>query len=529
MRTDTGGRDGAQERQTIPLHAVTAGRPELALRTLVTVAGAGPRIRWTAISEVADPVPYVNGGELLLTAGVNIPTTGPDIDRYVASLVEAGVSALGFGVTPVYDTVPAELVERCRAHGLPLLEVPGTTPFVAVSQAVGEALEELHLEDLRRLGAAHRALTRAVTADDPAGRVVRALAEALECWTALVSGTETTRGAAVPPLNDEVLGLVGKLREPRGPRSAKARLGADELFLHTVGEPPEETGVLIIGRPSPIGVTDRAVLGTAVALLRLVAREEAGSDRALRQLAARLLLDSASGDGITPLLRELTAGDAAAYRVLHAERVDRRQGRPASDGALSSLLGTDLVDAPGPDGGDTVRAVLADPGDSAASLLAELRSRGWLAALSDPAGPDCLADASRRAASLLERARSAGAPQAWSDGSDPLEAALDPELARSAARTILGPLAADTESAASLRATLRVWLARHGNWDRTAADLDSHRNSVRYRIGRIERDLGVDLADPEHRMRLWFALTRLDRRPGDQAPGAGGRGAGQGC
>jgi DNA-binding PucR family transcriptional regulator len=33
-----------------------------------------------------------------------------------------------------------------------------------------------------------------------------------------------------------------------------------------------------------------------------------------------------------------------------------------------------------------------------------------------------------------------------------------------------------------------------------------HRNSVRHRIGRVERELGVDLADPETRMELWFAL-----------------------
>jgi DNA-binding PucR family transcriptional regulator len=33
-----------------------------------------------------------------------------------------------------------------------------------------------------------------------------------------------------------------------------------------------------------------------------------------------------------------------------------------------------------------------------------------------------------------------------------------------------------------------------------------HRNSVRHRIGQVERALGVDLADPDTRMELWFAL-----------------------
>jgi DNA-binding PucR family transcriptional regulator len=96
----------------------------------------------------------------------------------------------------------------------------------------------------------------------------------------------------------------------------------------------------------------------------------------------------------------------------------------------------------------------------------------------------------------------------WGEDTDPFAALLDPAGTSGLRRELLGPLARDTGAARTLRETLRVWLARHGNWDRAAADLGVHRNSVRYRIGRVERDLGVDLADAEQRMRLWFALTR---------------------
>lgn len=119
-----------------------------------------------------------------------------------------------------------------------------------------------------------------------------------------------------------------------------------------------------------------------------------------------------------------------------------------------------------------------------------------------------LADADREAASLLVRARAMEEPLLWTAESDLFDTLLGSESVARLSRETLGPLTADTSAARTLRTTLRAWLARHGNWDRTAADLGVHRNSVRYRIGRIERDLGVDLADPERRMRLWFALTR---------------------
>jgi DNA-binding PucR family transcriptional regulator len=94
-------------------------------------------------------------------------------------------------------------------------------------------------------------------------------------------------------------------------------------------------------------------------------------------------------------------------------------------------------------------------------------------------------------------------------GSEPLDfdALLDPGASRGFASRALEPLVAlDRAGDRSLVPTLRTWLAHHGGWEPTAAELGVHRNSVRHRIAQVEKALGVDLADPEIRMRLWFAL-----------------------
>ncbi|MGW3804226.1 PucR family transcriptional regulator ligand-binding domain-containing protein, partial [Streptomyces clavifer] len=117
----------------IPLTELLA-REELGLRRI-----AGPDradLLWVHTSEMADPYPYLLGGELLLSAGVLLTDAETDADTYVARLVEAGAAALGFGVAPVHDTVPEALVEACDRHGLPLLEVPPGTPFTAIARAV---------------------------------------------------------------------------------------------------------------------------------------------------------------------------------------------------------------------------------------------------------------------------------------------------------------------------------------------------------------------------------------------------------
>src|ERR1700742_1401683 len=98
---------------TVPLGTLVR-RPELGLVVLTGSDQLDRPIRWAHVSELSDPVPYLLGGELLLTAGVNFPDRP---EEYVRGLVAAGVQALGFGITPVYDEVPADLVVACEKYG----------------------------------------------------------------------------------------------------------------------------------------------------------------------------------------------------------------------------------------------------------------------------------------------------------------------------------------------------------------------------------------------------------------------------
>lgn len=67
--------------------------------------------------------------------------------------------------------------------------------------------------------------------------------------------------------------------------------------------------------------------------------------------------------------------------------------------------------------------------------------------------------------------------------------AHDIRQARAWVRETLGPLAADTSQAAESRETLVVYLAENRSLVRTGEVLHLHKNTVRYRIGRIYDDL----------------------------------------
>ncbi|MET9936026.1 PucR family transcriptional regulator ligand-binding domain-containing protein, partial [Streptomyces sp. NPDC006324] len=217
----------------VPLAALLARR-DLGLRLL---AGPGDAsLHWVHTSEMADPYPYLLGGELLMTAGVQLA----DPARYVERVVEAGAAALAFGVTPVYDTVPADLVEACARRGLPLLEVPPRTPFTAVARAVWRLMAEARLHELRRVTEAQQSLATAAARPAPVPAVLGALAARLGGRAVLLApdGTESaSAGREVPPEASralrELAGVLGP--RPGGPASASGESGGLRLAAYALG------------------------------------------------------------------------------------------------------------------------------------------------------------------------------------------------------------------------------------------------------------------------------------------------------
>ncbi len=90
----------------------------------------------------------------------------------------------------------------------------------------------------------------------------------------------------------------------------------------------------------------------------------------------------------------------------------------------------------------------------------------------------------------------------------PLVDALRSDPAKTAYyRDLLSPLRRyDTEHHGDLVRTLAAYLQNGGNSTQTANALYLHRNSLRYRLARIQALLGLDPDDPDARLALGIAL-----------------------
>ncbi|GAC1383177.1 MAG: helix-turn-helix domain-containing protein [Marmoricola sp.] len=118
----------------------------------------------------------------------------------------------------------------------------------------------------------------------------------------------------------------------------------------------------------------------------------------------------------------------------------------------------------------------------------------------------------RRSARLacLGMAPDAAGVLAYDD--DPLAILLAsvPDQAAHLARALVSPvLDLPVDDGAVLVETARAWLAERGSTSTAARVLHVHRNTVRYRLRRIEELCGLDLADPSDTARLHIALEAV--------------------
>ncbi|MBT2367093.1 PucR family transcriptional regulator [Streptomyces sp. ISL-10] len=460
----------------IPLASLLADA-DLGLRQVAgPPAAEGTAVHMVHTSEMADPYPYLLGGELLLSAGVLLK----DADRYVARIVEAGAAALGFGVAPVYDTVPAELVEACDRRGLPLLEVPQRTTFTAVARAVWRLMAEARHRELRRVTQAQQGLASAAARPDPVPAVLHQLAVRLEGWAVLLDADGARLYAAGrEPAPDAVAGVArlarvvspGASHRP-APASATDLVDAGHLSAYALGGGEG----LVLGLAAPAREAgDHTVAGVAVVLLSLLTAPQQGTDAGSRSAALVRLLLGASPTATAPLL------GPGPWTVIHARGGD---GTPFAATALGATLGSALVD---PDADGSVRILLP----TAREVTAQ---PGWTLGVSAPSDPAALPAADTQAARAVRHA--------VATRRDLVRHRETAPLSPDEARLRLAPL---TDSPALVE-TLRTWLSLHGSWDRTAAAMEIHRNTVRQRIERAARLLEEDLDDVDVRMELWFAL-----------------------
>jgi len=122
---------------------------ELGLELTCGHESATAHVRWVHSTELPDPTPWLRGGELLLTTGMQLERASVQrelIDR----LADHDIAGLGFGTGFTHKRLPAALVNAARKRSFPLFEVPYELPFIAITERAFAQLVNERYEMLQR-------------------------------------------------------------------------------------------------------------------------------------------------------------------------------------------------------------------------------------------------------------------------------------------------------------------------------------------------------------------------------------------
>lgn len=484
--------------------------PLLKLRYLAGESGGTRLVTWAHSSDLPNPTEWLGPGDFLMSNGLNIPHDGASQASFLEHVAAAGLSGLGIGDDVHAPALEPALLRRADELAFPVLLVPHETPFVAVSRRVANANASEEHKRLARTVQLYEVLRGAVSGGRLGVALLRALEDELGCRLALVdteSGLSALPGDRQPP-PEVATRLKDELRARGGAFPGVLRVEHDDSVacaIHVPAARPVALVALAADGPLPdLGLLQHAANIAAVEVARVDAAHghewRLGSELLAHLLARRL--DAASGGR---QLREHNLDPVEAVLVAFrptASRGERDVHHRLAARGVAHLLHRNS---------QHVLVVLADSSDAIGGLCAALEGEAPVG-VSDPLGrADRVPDAAREARWAEASASSSGGGVARYGDASALFLPRTLGEAERAAERIMGPLLTyDAEHGSELVRSLRVFLEHNRSWQRGAEALHVHKQTLVYRMRRVEELTGRSLREMGDTVQLWLGLRALD-------------------
>lgn len=442
----------------------------LGITVLAGAGGLGREVLWAHSCEMEAPEQWLGPHELLMTVGLCVPRRPAEQAAFIGRLEEAGLAGLMIGDHETAPPIAAEMLREAELRDFPVLLAATETPYAVVARHVAAANSSSQILPVLALSKIYQLTAGA----DDAHRLVAELAALLGVGLRIVDSL-----SGLPILEGHVP-EEGETDRVMRSYPLQTTYPAELVVFEHTGE-PVDTFIL---------VHLKKVLEVAVG--RVLTAVDHHADRAasaLRQILA---------GGVPPDLEELLGdhlpGDGfhvAAFPAAHGARV----ARAAAVRRLPALVGPGRADhfALVPRAVVEELRRITEAADIPVGLSSEFTdARDALSAA---------AEASR----VLDSARFGN--RLWSE----FEGTSISVLARSRREAsdivagVLGALAEPTPAAEKLRSTLFCYLRNDRHWQATADELGIHRQTLSYRLRRIEEETGMSVTRSGDLSALWIA------------------------
>lgn len=496
-------------------------------RVLAGADGLDRQVLRLGVWETPDVLPFTRADELLVTTGYPLLGREEQLAAQVEQLAAAGVVAVAVKLGAYVEGLPDDVLRRADVIGLPVLALPADVSLDDVLNQVLGAVLGRQAALLARSEEIHRALVQVVLGGGGLPEVARALADGLDVSVVVVD----TDGRVAAQAGEDVDTAAGT-------RDAPGR-----VVVPIVAGGVSHGDVVAVARGGQISPQDVHALERAAVVCALVT---------VKQLAVGAVEERYQADFLRDVL--LGRNDDPTSAARHAASLGWQLDRPVVVVVAQPDEGASLT---GPSGdlvtdrvASTWRALLRsrDVGAAVCGFATEVvaivgaggtdverLARDLSAAARDGGSPSSakrvlttgvsrvvpgvagLATAYEQARTCVRVSRQVHGPGGVAHfdrlGVHRLLSLVpDSVELRTFLDETLGELARPSAQARDLRRTLEVLLDTNLNVAETARRLHFHYNTLRYRIGKLERILGPFTADADLRLDLALALRIMPMR-----------------
>ncbi|MQA95792.1 MAG: PucR family transcriptional regulator [Streptosporangiales bacterium] len=534
----------------LPVADILGLHPLRDARLVAGEAGTGRVVQRLNVLEGPDILPWIRPRQLLLTTGLPLRQSPRPVPLLLGDLDRRGVSALGVRIGRHRDVLTPEVLRRADALGLPVLLLPEDLGF---DEILGHVLAEIlnrQAAVLARAEETHRGLLQIVLGGGGLGELTTQVSAVLGVAVAAIDTDGRTLAGAGPPEQ------LAAMRPPPG-RDGRALPAAPYVTVPVSADGVRFGRLVAYDHGTRLGDGDVAILDRAAIVAALILTKQAAVAEVEGRYRSDFLRDVLAGRAGSPgrvithgasfgwrldrpavvIVSELDpvpcpdggpaermAAGAAAERVAAGDPERRRlQDRLAAawmaalrrqdQGAAVAALAHEVVAVVGAEEIDTVPTLVKDV--TAAMDGPRGFTTGVSRAVSGPGGLPAGYDQARKAVRVGRQLHGPGALAHFDKLGvyRLLSQVPDTEELHAFVQEVLGPLAADDDAEhVDLRHTLQVLLETNLNVAETARRLHFHYNTLRYRIGKLERLLGPFTDDAHLRLNLTLALHVLKMR-----------------
>lgn len=445
--------------------------PALNTRVHSGAAGLDRPVLWAHSCELKDPGRWLQPHELLMTVGMCVPAGSKAQRKFIAGLDEVGLAGVVIGEHGIAPALTRALTEESDERGFPVLLTEPQTPFVALSRMVASFGAEEQSLAVLRLAKLYNVTGRRDPAEKRSGRPFADL------FATPVTVVDDETGCVV-------IGY-GAVAPVSGRRHVLRTLRPTHLLLE---DDSSLDSLSLVHLSQVLEVDANELLQVAID------RAQRGKEVMARSLAGRV----DAGQALT----ELWGVERTGYQVMVME----------CEIAARVPLRLALDDSPAICGQVDGRQVLAVPVAAVEQARASLDELGLVAGASAVHHDEGdLGGAIEEATSEYLVARDRG--ERWRQFRGERLSLLGRSRSERTdiVRNVLGPLAGDDPKMVSLRETLFAFLDCDQHWNATAQAQNLHRQSVVYRLNRVEELTGRSVRRTQHLAEFWLARAAWDQ------------------